>query len=340
MPRAATGFSKPINSLVPGDALSQILSSIGISGSLLLQEEYCSPWAVSVPHFKQLNTLLNTTDDIRVVTFHLVERGYIHIKFDNGDVQMVEAGEMVVCFSGLGHTLYQGSSQKLMPFQDIMAGMENIFKPDAEKKQLSTSLVCGVFLLHDTLLNPLLAALPHLLKLSVVNANDFPRLNGVINLMVQEFKYQSAGNQFVMERYLEILCAETIRAYLDSLPQQATGWLAALKDPIIGRTIEIIHAQPGHPWTVKKLASEVAISPSRLAARFVATAGEPPKAYLTKWRIFIACRQLKDQRKNIADIAHEVGYENLASFNRAFKRHIGRPPASWRKSFKTPENSK
>ena len=74
MPKADANFSVPIGSLDCGDPLSQILNSIGISGSLLLKEEYCSPWAVAIPHSRQLNTLLNTTSYIHVATFHLVER--------------------------------------------------------------------------------------------------------------------------------------------------------------------------------------------------------------------------------------------------------------------------
>jgi len=332
MPKADANFSVPIGSLDCGDPLSQILNSIGISGSLLLKEEYCSPWAVAIPHSRQLNTLLNTTSYIHVATFHLVERGQIYIKLDNDDVLLIQAGEMVVCFSGQGHTLYQGTSRTVIPFPDILAGQENIFKPDETKQQESTSLVCGVFLMHNTLLNPLLATLPQTLKLSISNADDFSRLSGVIKLLLQEFNYQSVGNSYIIERYLEILCVETIRAHVDSLPEQATGWLSALKDPVIGHIIELIHAKPGHPWTVKKLASEVAMSPSRLAARFVAIVGESPMAYVTKWRMFVACQQLKIKHKNIAQIANNVGYESLASFSRAFKRHLGLSPAAWRLS--------
>ncbi len=331
MLKTTINFSKPISTLESSDALSQILNSIGISGCLLLKEEYCSPWAVSVPQSSQLNILLNTSKNIRVATFHLVERGQIHLKFDDDNDYLIEAGEMVVCFSGLGHILYQGKSQIITSFQDIMAGTDNIFKPDKNKKESSTSLVCGVFLLHDTRLNPLLAALPQILKLNVTKPSDYPRLNGVINLMVQEFKNQTVGNSYVIERYLEILCAETIRAYVDSLPEQATGWLSALKDPIIGRTIEAIHLNPKFNWTVKALAQTVAMSPSRFAARFVATVGEPPMNYVTKWRMYTAGKELKSKRSDSIDqIAHDVGYKSMASFSRAFKRHMGLSPAAWR----------
>jgi len=108
------------------------------------------------------------------------------------------------------------------------------------------------------------------------------------------------------------------------------GWFSALKDPLIGRAIEIIHAQPGFKWSVKNLAERVTISPSRFAARFSETLGEPPMVYITKWRMYIASQMLDENQHSIDQIANDVGYESMAAFSRAFKKHVGLPPATWR----------
>ena len=118
--------------------------------------------------------------------------------------------------------------------------------------------------------------------------------------------------------------------HLENLPDHSTGWLSALKDPLIGRTIEAIHQQPGHHWSVKGLAEIVAMSPSRFAARFAQTLGESPMAYVTRWRMYIASRMLENLKNPVEHIANTVGYESLAAFSRAFKRHAGLPPATWR----------
>ncbi len=324
-----------------------------ISGSLLLKEQYKAPWAVSVPSSDTLNTLLQTRSDVRIAAFHLVERGHIRIKVNaNGhdsaiteDI-LVEAGEMVVCFSGADHLLYQDDANHdhashahanhAVPFQSIMAGNNNPFAPTDEQLGGCTSLVCGVFLLHDTLLNPLLAALPPVMKFSVTHPHEQPRLYGIVNLLVQEFQTRTIGNPFAIQRYLEVLCAEAIRAHVDSLPANSRGWLAALKDPVIGRAIEAIHAQPGHHWSVKDLADSVTISPSRFAARFSDALGESPMIYVTRWRMVVASRMLQSQQQSIDQIANDVGYESLAAFSRAFKRHVGLPPATWRATHSNP----
>jgi AraC-like DNA-binding protein len=51
--------------------------------------------------------------------------------------------------------------------------------------------------------------------------------------------------------------------------------------------------------------------------------------YLTRWRLQLAARRLREGEGGIAEIAAAVGYESEAAFNRAFKRHLGAPPATW-----------
>ncbi len=329
MLKATVSFTQPVEKTASEDVLSHVLNAMRISGSLLLKERYKAPWGINVPDSCTLNRLLDTRNDVRIAAFHLVEQGCIHIKSDNNEAVLVEAGEMVVCFSGKGHSLYQGASQQMLSFQDIMSGTENIFEPDDELTPC-TSLVCGVFMLQDTSLNPLLATLPDVMKFSVANPTDYPRLYGVVNLLVQEFRHQAVGNRYIVQRYLEILCAEAIRSHLESLPEHSTGWLSALKDPLIGRTIEAIHTQPGYAWSVKSLAEMVAMSPSRFAARFTQTLGESPMAYVSRWRMYTASQMLENSQQSIEQIANAVGYESLAAFSRAFKRQVGLPPATWR----------
>jgi AraC-like DNA-binding protein len=92
-----------------------------------------------------------------------------------------------------------------------------------------------------------------------------------------------------------------------------------------------MHGEPGRAWTVDDLGREAGLSRSSLAERFVALLGEPPMQYLTRWRLALAARALKEGRDPIVRIAGQVGYESEAAFNRAFKREFGMPPATWRR---------
>jgi AraC-like DNA-binding protein len=118
---------------------------------------------------------------------------------------------------------------------------------------------------------------------------------------------------------------------MQQLPPGKAGWLAGVKDPEVGRALRMLHAQPGRPWTVEDLAREVGVSRSGLAQRFTELTGEAPMRYLAGWRIQLAKHLILQADLPIAEVADRVGYESEAAFNRAFKRHVGVPPVTWRK---------
>ena len=89
----------------------------------------------------------------------------------------------------------------------------------------------------------------------------------------------------------------------------------------------------------KSRPSEVGLSRSALAERFTRLIGEPPMRYLARWRIQLAAHRLRNSDTPLVQIAVEVGYESEAAFNRAFKRHFGVPPATWRKNVAPAVNS-
>ncbi len=120
------------------DVFSETLSSMQITGSLLLNEDYSAPWAVSIPDRIELVESLESKKDVHIAAFHLVRRGTIEIELENGNKEIVHQGEMVICFSGMAHTLYQGTSKTTCPFKKIMQSGQNIFKPTKDNYAQST----------------------------------------------------------------------------------------------------------------------------------------------------------------------------------------------------------
>ena len=92
-----------------------------------------------------------------------------------------------------------------------------------------------------------------------------------------------------------------------------------------------MHEQPEHPWTVSELASQARWSRSPFAARFTALVGEPPLAYLTRWRMQVAAGLLLRETLSIGEVASRVGYESEPAFNKAFKRATGITPGAFRR---------
>jgi transcriptional regulator GlxA family with amidase domain len=64
--------------------------------------------------------------------------------------------------------------------------------------------------------------------------------------------------------------------------------------------------------------------------------GESPLAYLGRWRLRLAARLLETSTKPVLQIALEVGYGSESTFNRAFKRAHGVPPAAYRRQTQAP----
>src|SRR4051812_7675384 len=118
------------------------------------------------------------------------------------------------------------------------------------------------------------------------------------------------------------------------MPQHQTGWLAGARDPIVGKSLGLLHSRVAHPWTIADLADEVGISRSGLVERFTRYLSDPPMTYLTRWRLQLAARALESTPRGVAEIAGDVGYESEAAFNRAFKREFGRPPGQYRRDYK------
>jgi transcriptional regulator GlxA family with amidase domain len=139
-----------------------------------------------------------------------------------------------------------------------------------------------------------------------------------------------AGGRAVLAKLCEALFAETLRRYMRELPDQQTGWLAGARQPEVGKALALMHRHPAEPWTIASLAHQVGSSRSVLAARFRNYLGEPPLAYLTRWRLQWGAQMLNSSSYSVAQIASRVGYESEQAFNRAFKRQFGNPPARYR----------
>ncbi len=124
---------------------------------------------------------------------------------------------------------------------------------------------------------------------------------------------------------------EAIRRHIEQLPRQHTGWLAGLKDGVVGPALTHLHSQPAYPWTLAGLARTIATSRTVLAERFSQCVGVPPMLYLTRWRLQLAAEQLRKGSAKIATVGAQVGYDSVAAFSRAFKRETGLSPAAWRR---------
>ncbi|MGI5397313.1 AraC family transcriptional regulator [Streptomyces sp. CA-251251] len=151
-----------------------------------------------------------------------------------------------------------------------------------------------------------------------------------------ELTHQPMASTVVAEHLAVVMLVHVLRLHLAREPHAVSGWLAGLGDPVVATALTFLHRDPARSWTVAELASATAVSRSTLAARFKDTVGQGPQEYLTRWRIELAARQLRDGEETLASIAHSVGYGSESALSVAFKRVLGVPPGDYRKHLMKP----
>jgi AraC-like DNA-binding protein len=179
-----------------------------------------------------------------------------------------------------------------------------------------------------------LAGLPRIFKVHVAQGTSAEWLEHSIRFSVDEVDGLNAGSGLVLSKLSELLFVETLRRYINTLPSDQVGWLAGVRDPVVGQVLALVHKEPAYSWTVTNLARRVGLSRTRLADRFQHFLGESPMAYLTKWRLRLGAEILQSTADSVAEVAAAVGYSSEAAFNRAFKREFDCPPGQFRRKRK------
>ena len=135
----------------------------------------------------------------------------------------------------------------------------------------------------------------------------------------------------MVTRLTDVLFVQVLREWL-AREDGSACWLRALRNPQIAAVIAAMHERPAEPWTLATLAQSVNLSRATLARQFTELVGEPPLTYLTRWRMDLAARRLRETTKPVNVIAHGVGYTSEFAFSRASRGCAARRPALRRAS--------
>jgi AraC-like DNA-binding protein len=312
------------------DPLSEVLRSVRLSGGVFLDAHFSAPWCVASKITAQ-DCQPFLPSPAQIIAYHVVVDGRLTLEVEGDAPVEIKAGEIVLLPRNDAHVL--ASAPGLAPIS-----ADTLIQPAAEGRRArivhggggqATHVVCG-FLGTEDAHNPLIATLPRVLTLDVKEATSRDWIEASVRFAARELAEGRIAPSGVVSRLSELLLVEAVRAYLATLGEEAAGWLKGLKDPHVGRALALIHGQITAPWTTEGLAREAALSRSAFTERFTMAMGMPPIRYLNYCRLHAAKLRLVQSGGMIAQIAHAVGYESEAAFNRAFKREFGLPPARWR----------
>ena len=316
------------------DAFSEILSGVKLNGAVFFNAEFSAPWGISVPASNQMDML--PPGDAHFLLYHLVIDGSAVAAVADGPPLELNSGDVVIFPNGDAHQMSSKGARQPFPNYGINDKIKarDLSPLHAGGGGETSRFVCGYMACDPYLSRPILNGLPPVFKVNVRTDRSGQWLESSILHLVDEAVSGRVGSEAMLAKLSEALFVDTLRRYVAGLPEQHHGWLTGARDPIVGKSLGLMHRRVAHPWTIASLADEVGISRSALVERFTRYLSEPPMTYLTRWRLQLAARSLERTSRSVAEIAGDVGYESEAAFNRAFKREFGRPPGRYRSDHK------
>ena len=303
------------------DPLGEVLHMLRLTGTLYCRAELTAPWGLIMPEL------------VDSMMFVVVTSGQGWLLMDGQEPMLVGQGSMVLLPHGQSYRLLSGLGADAVPLFDLP--VEKI----SERYEIMrhggggevTRATSGVVQFDSIAAQRLVTLLPPILRVDAWDAEAGNWLQSTLSLIAREATAMRPGGETMMTRLADILVIQAIRTWLDVAPEANLGWLAALRDRQIGRTLALMHRRPEQDWAVADLASEAGMSRSAFSARFTELVGQPAAQYLTQWRLHLARAQLLETRESVAAVARRAGYQSEAAFGRAFKQFFGMPPGGIRK---------
>ena len=299
------------------DALSEILRGLRLDGVEYGRCQPSAPWATEYPAQE-------------AARFHFLAAGSAYLQTPEGEWMELAAGDAILLPKGDAHVLASKPGVRPvlvhdLPKRQLCDGIIDLQCPCSDKNNL---LFFAVMRFNVDRQHPLLQLMPSVMRTSDLSSNE-PSIPPLLDAMMREVEMNRVGSGGILARLADVLTATIIRTWVEHGCGTATGWLAAVRNPEIGRVLAAVHLEPARGWTIAELAKIMGASRSGFAQRFVDVVGETPARYIASMRMHQAHQWLKEGQR-VASVANRLGYDSEASFSRAFRKMMGAPPSHYR----------
>lgn len=318
------------------DVLSDVLLAVRLTGAVFFDIDARYPFVAQSPPTSVISAKVASDAD-HLIAFHVLISGacWVEAVDDPEPARLMKAGDMVIFPSGEANILASEPGMRGRPdlplyYRPVAEPLPFVLDINGDSDAPGCRIVCGFLACDDRPFNPLLESLPRMVH-APVSGRSWQWMTGLLDAAIEASGNPVAGQEAMLAKLSELMFVEALRAHIAGLPPEARGWVAGLRDPEVGAALRLIHGRYQEPWTIDRLAREVAMSRSSFAERFTAYVGVPPMSYLARWRLQVAARMLQSGTHSVAQAARAVGYLSESAFNRAFKRQVGSPPGAWRR---------
>lgn len=302
---------------VSSDPLSEMLRGLRLDGVEYDRCRLSDPWATAFP-----------AQD--AAWFHFLSSGSAYLQTSNGEWLELQPGDAVLLPRGDANVMASAPGIQPVPFGQYgrKEVCKDVFDVRCAEACGGTVALTASMRFNIDKLHPLLQLMPEAMLTSSLGKSE-PAIPHLLDAMAREVDMDRVGAGGILARLADVLTATIIRAWVEHGCGDTTGWMAAMRNPEIGRVLAAIHLQPERDWSLHELAKLMGVSRSGFAERFARIVGETPARYVARVRMHEARLWLR-QGMRVASVAERLGYDAEASFSRAFKRVIGEPPSQFR----------
>jgi len=103
--------------------------------------------------------------------------------------------------------------------------------------------------------------------------------------------------------------------------------------------LDFIASNPAADLNLEILADRAAMSPRSFSRTFQKELGKTPGAYVREYRLGLAGQLLSTTETTLKELARRIGFSSVDIFSRAFVRHFGLRPDTYRKRFSSTKRS-
>ncbi|MEK8172170.1 helix-turn-helix domain-containing protein [Streptomyces sp. M19] len=151
-------------------------------------------------------------------------------------------------------------------------------------------------------------------------ATEVP-LRGRLDQLLDEVSGHRVGSAFAIRQHGQLFLLDMLRVYLDQA-EPPPGLLRLLTDERLLPAVTLMHTRPGSPGAGDAGAGRGDVA-HRLRHALPRRRGHAPLTYLSRWRMLLARRALRDGDDRVGLLASNLGYASESAFCNAFKREVG-----------------
>jgi AraC family transcriptional regulator, activator of mtrCDE len=308
------------------DWLSRFFEMITVRGRLDQRCLYGAPWRIE-----------QGPGGAGEIPYHAVVGGSAVLEDPTGGRPLqLKVGDILLLPENPRHVIHDGSGAPPLPARN--RSTLNLMVSENAGTGARLDLFCGHFVVappHDRLLRNYL---PRRLvvhagdpKIETVRFGTAAQLSGLVSLMRGEAAIDHLGGRAMLNALSTAMFALALRlaSEADGAP---VGLLALAGDTRLAPALTALLNEPARTWSLPELARLCNMSRATLARQFQDKLGRSASDLLTEIRMALAANELKKPSVSTGAVAHAVGYQSEAAFQRAFKSHTGMTPAQWRKA--------